>query len=394
MTTTYCTLDEAWGPAATRDGGDEESFAPSGTAPTTLSSSSHASPARSPSSRRRRHRHRRHDAERHARTRARPLPPQPASYTRQRLPRGSGRGHSRGTTHRTARLAPVPSEEDAYETFDTPAETETAAYHASPDSHDYAWAESPTSPDAAHNYDSDGSGAEAHSDAADADVYPVTQKYHAAFARPSDPSRVPNALHVELGTNRSPEADATYADTAQAQALVPHLSALEGARPFAEAPEEEADAEAELSHAPAYAQFEPPPPTSMAIATLPSNPRHLSPPRTRTRAGTHAPTHSPAYNPSDSLAVTTTRPTPRAKVRNELEWMRNNLSHLGDRIETLTRTVRAAAVAGGTAADVGCATATNWSEPLYDTALYLITGIFILFLLDVMYRAGQRGGVE
>lgn len=77
----------------------------------------------------------------------------------------------------------------------------------------------------------------------------------------------------------------------------------------------------------------------------------------------------------------------------ELQWMRNNLSHLGSRIDRLTETLlsqqRAAEAQAGVGGGGACA-ASTWSEQLFDVVLYLVAGLFVLFLLDMCYRAGER----
>lgn len=82
-------------------------------------------------------------------------------------------------------------------------------------------------------------------------------------------------------------------------------------------------------------------------------------------------------------------------VHDELEWMRNNLSHLGTRIDRLTAAVNVNTVSKTSAplANDGSGGASTWTEQLFDMVLYLVTGVFVIVILDMLYRAGQRGAM-
>lgn len=80
----------------------------------------------------------------------------------------------------------------------------------------------------------------------------------------------------------------------------------------------------------------------------------------------------------DDTTSTKTSPV----IHEELDWMRNHLTHLTDRIEALTTKI-----------DDQTKTRIETTTPqsgTYDTVLYVITGAFTLVLLDVMFRAGAR----
>ncbi len=81
-------------------------------------------------------------------------------------------------------------------------------------------------------------------------------------------------------------------------------------------------------------------------------------------------------------------------VHDELEWMRNNLSHLGTRIDRLTAAVNVNTVSKTSAplANDGGGVST-WTEQLFDMVLYLVTGVFVIVILDMLYRAGQRAAM-
>jgi hypothetical protein len=75
-------------------------------------------------------------------------------------------------------------------------------------------------------------------------------------------------------------------------------------------------------------------------------------------------------------------------IHEELDWMRNHLTHLTTQIETLSHKLDARATddqgrTNGSADSGGAATTT-------DAMLYVVTGAFALVLLDVLFRAGQR----
>ena len=75
-------------------------------------------------------------------------------------------------------------------------------------------------------------------------------------------------------------------------------------------------------------------------------------------------------------------------IHEELDWMRNHLTHLTTQIETLSHKLDARATddeghANASGDKGGPATTT-------DAMLYVVTGAFALVLLDVLFRAGQR----
>jgi hypothetical protein len=67
-------------------------------------------------------------------------------------------------------------------------------------------------------------------------------------------------------------------------------------------------------------------------------------------------------------------------VKDELEWMRNNMSHLSHKIDKLTDTI-----------DLSKHNQPQGhSNIAYDTFLFILIGVFVLFALDIFYRAGAH----
>lgn len=77
------------------------------------------------------------------------------------------------------------------------------------------------------------------------------------------------------------------------------------------------------------------------------------------------------------------RTTSNPDLHDELQWMRNNLSHLNDSVQRLHTQMQDTSTRAATPP-------TTTTQGL-NTALYIITGGFVLVLLDVCYRAGARG---
>lgn len=105
------------------------------------------------------------------------------------------------------------------------------------------------------------------------------------------------------------------------------------------------------------------------------------------RAAEEAETEHPAP-PSPPPAAAATTPSP--VIHEELDWMRNHLTHLTSQIETLShkldaRTTQDEERTNGTGGSAGGGPATTT-----DAMLYVVTGAFALVLLDVLFRAGQR----
>lgn len=98
--------------------------------------------------------------------------------------------------------------------------------------------------------------------------------------------------------------------------------------------------------------------------------------------------------PDEKAPVSSKRAADSVDVHDELEWMRNNLSHLGDQINQLTAVVqqthdsqKGASAAGTVQIPDG---RVSWSHRICDNILYLVSGLFVLFALDMVYRAGCR----
>lgn len=109
-------------------------------------------------------------------------------------------------------------------------------------------------------------------------------------------------------------------------------------------------------------------------------------------------THSPdgatyvtnEYEPTTSTRsqqlVTATHPVPRGVVHEELEWMRNNMSHINDKIDKLTESLDSRQKQTRQA---------HSSTQAHDTLVFMLIGVFVLVLIDIFFRAGKRvvGGV-
>ena len=96
-----------------------------------------------------------------------------------------------------------------------------------------------------------------------------------------------------------------------------------------------------------------------------------------------APQETLSSDPS-RLIVSNTTPSsqsPQASVHEELEWMRNNVSHLTDKIDRLTHSLEA---------KQQHTQQTESSTQAYDTLVFVLVGMFVLVLVDVCFRAGQR----
>lgn len=98
---------------------------------------------------------------------------------------------------------------------------------------------------------------------------------------------------------------------------------------------------------------------------------------------------TPTPPPADAASAPTASSSSPV-IHEELDWMRNHLTHLTTQIETLShkldaRATDAAADATGDSSAVAPKAATTT-----DAMLYVVTGAFALVLLDVLFRAGQR----
>lgn len=112
-------------------------------------------------------------------------------------------------------------------------------------------------------------------------------------------------------------------------------------------------------------------------------------------------THSPdgassyanVYEPPTSTAthqlvpvLPNTHSAPRGVVHEELEWMRNNMSHINDKIDKLTESLEARQAQAQQARS---------TTQAHDTLVFMLVGVFVLVLIDIFFRAGKRvvGGV-
>lgn len=71
-------------------------------------------------------------------------------------------------------------------------------------------------------------------------------------------------------------------------------------------------------------------------------------------------------------------------VHEELEWMRNNMSHLSNKIEKLTNVIDTSQKKVSTE---------HTHTQAYDTFIFLLVGVFVLVALDIFFRAGKRVSV-
>ena len=165
-----------------------------------------------------------------------------------------------------------------------------------------------------------------------------TSRYQAQFAKAPDASRIPEGVEVTLGANAAPFLNTD--DHEQTTTLPAVNTRRTGAEQVAAPRSGHATTkEAEVAHVP---------------------PKHAA----------------------DTV-----------DVHDELEWMRNNLSHLGDQIQQLTAVVEKtheshASTSAGAAHMVP--NSVSWSHRICDNILYLLSGLFVLFALDMVYRAGSR----
>lgn len=82
-----------------------------------------------------------------------------------------------------------------------------------------------------------------------------------------------------------------------------------------------------------------------------------------------------------SFVSTHTSTPQQVTVHEELEWMRNNMSHLTDKIDRLTNSLEA---------QHQHTQHTESATQAYDTLVFVLVGMFVLVLVDICFRAGQR----
>jgi hypothetical protein len=71
----------------------------------------------------------------------------------------------------------------------------------------------------------------------------------------------------------------------------------------------------------------------------------------------------------------------RVVVHEELEWMRNNMSHINDKIDRLTTSLEARQQQ---------TVHTYSTTHAHDTLVFVLVGVFALVLVDIFFRAGRR----
>ena len=101
---------------------------------------------------------------------------------------------------------------------------------------------------------------------------------------------------------------------------------------------------------------------------------------------TDAQHHSLSAHHTSTSATHAHATTGNADLHDELQWMRNNLSHLNDSVQQLHTQMRDSSSSSRSSSPTAPTTTTQG----LNTALYIITGGFVLVLLDVCYRAGGR----
>jgi hypothetical protein len=185
-----------------------------------------------------------------------------------------------------------------------------------------------------------------------------SSRYQAQFAKAPDADRIPTGVEVSLSATAAPFDKS--GDTENPDEHHPQYDALDGDRgPM---------------HVPTGAASDPV--TNMGTMMT----------RNRKRRATPAVPVSTVASTTAAAAV---------DVHDELEWMRNNISHLGDQIEQLTTAVQQDTAglrqsANRTATHTSLSDQNSWTTRLCDNMLYLMTGLFVLIVLDIVYRAGCR----
>lgn len=89
---------------------------------------------------------------------------------------------------------------------------------------------------------------------------------------------------------------------------------------------------------------------------------------------------SPVSLPSNQLVPVHREPR-RVVVHEELEWMRNNMSHINDKIDRLTTSLEARHQQTQHA---------HSTTQAHDTLVFVLVGVFVLVLVDIFFRAGKR----
>ena len=175
---------------------------------------------------------------------------------------------------------------------------------------------------------------------------PPASRYQAQFAKSPDPTRIPDGVEVALSASAAPF------DTLPITSVEPTLGRVHVSNNTERAEPQPMDTK-QMS------------PNKLSGSTTSSAPPIVQPP-TATQA---------------------------VDVHDELEWMRNNLSHLGDQIEQLTAVVRKDNTNNLSTRNTQMADVTDptpWAQRVCDNILYLISGLFLLLALDIVYRAGCR----
>ena len=193
--------------------------------------------------------------------------------------------------------------------------------------------------------------------------------YSRQFARDLPSGQLDNALHVSLaGAPFQPDDSASSNKRVTEADIELDFSDAE-------------DIVAEEEYLPPAAEFSKPNTTYA--------PTHAStrPPNTPPQSQQHTPSSRPistTFTPSTSVPCTTTSPsaTPAPIIHEELDWMRNHLSHLTDRIEALNVKLDDTSSHGPVSVTPPATMA--------DSVLYVVTGAFAVVLIDVLFRAGRR----
>jgi hypothetical protein len=98
---------------------------------------------------------------------------------------------------------------------------------------------------------------------------------------------------------------------------------------------------------------------------------------------------TPTPPPADAASAPTASSSSPV-IHEELDWMRNHLTHLTTQIETLSHKLDARATDAAADDAGGSSTVAPKAATTTDAMLYVVTGAFALVLLDVLFRAGQR----
>lgn len=86
-------------------------------------------------------------------------------------------------------------------------------------------------------------------------------------------------------------------------------------------------------------------------------------------------------SPPSNQVVSVHREPRRMVIHEELEWMRNNMSHINDKIDKLATSLETRQQH---------TQHTHSTTQAHDTLVFVLVGVFALVLVDIFFRAGKR----